>query len=97
MPYADVNSAALWRFNRYGPGEYIKKLKTSGIPLSPLSLSPGMKLDCVCIDVLHAVDLGFALDALGNFFWLLVTMRSGLLSGTTIELRTQDLWNRIQG
>ena len=36
---------------------------------SVLFSSPGFTLMMVCIDVLHALDLGFTQDMLGNLFW----------------------------
>lgn len=90
-----MNLSALWRKNRYACGEYVRKLRAAGIEISPLLFSPGMQSAYVCIDSLHAEDIGFALDAIGNFFWLLVSIRSNLFPETSIDKRGYALWARI--
>eukprot|EP00974_Lingulodinium_polyedra_P003357 314871-Lingulodinium_polyedra.AAC.1 len=44
----------------------------------------------VCTDVLHAVDLGVAQDAIGNVLWEFAN--SPLCTGRTIEDRVQETW-----
>ncbi len=94
-PFQEVDGHARWRRLRYKPGEFLRKMRQAGIILSPLLSCPGMKLDYLTIDVLHALDLGFACDALGSFFWSLVSVRSSFLDGTIIAERVTSLWKRI--
>ena len=85
FPFNDVSMGAGWRKTRFKPGEFVRFLKESNIVISPILFSPGFILDYLCIDVLHALDLGVALDALGHFIWELVTSKTGFLEGSTID------------
>ncbi len=95
LPFTDVSKSALWRKHRFAAGEFVKYLKDSGTDVSPILFCPGFVLAYVCIDVLHCVDLGIALDAIGNLFWILVHEKIGFLTGSTIEARVVSLWNRV--
>ena len=37
--------------------------------MSPLFSCPGFSADFICIDVLHALDLGVTQEVLGSIFW----------------------------
>ena len=44
-------------------------LRSQGIDLSPLFSCPSFSADFICIDVLHALDLGVTQEVLGSIFW----------------------------
>ena len=94
-PFTEVDSKARWRRTRYLSGQFLKKMRDMGVAISPLLKCPGMKLAYITIDTLHALDLGFALDVLGNFFWALVSEK-GILDGSTIDTRVTSLWAWIK-
>ena len=44
-------------------------MRAQGLTASCLFSLPGITLDMVCRDVLHALDLGVSQDAIGNVLW----------------------------
>jgi hypothetical protein len=52
-----------------------------------------MSLNYVCIDVLHALDLGVTQDAVGNILYAYI--QSGLVVGRTFEARVRQVWLQL--
>ena len=55
--------------NRMIAGKFAKLVKEHGFEMSPLFAIPGFHFLMICIDVLHAVDLGVAQEIVGNVFY----------------------------
>ena len=57
----------------------INHLRVLGLAIPVLFMAVvgviGLRLECVTIDVLHAVDQGFASDVIGNILWYLACIR----------------------
>ena len=60
IPYWDPKPSAKWRKNRVSVAEFIRLVRENGCDMSPLFSLPGFTLECICIDALHAMDLGFS-------------------------------------
>ncbi len=72
FPFVEVDANAAWRSQRCALGGYYVYLRSIGVTISPLLHSPDMRLEYFAIACLHALDLGFAFDCIGNFFWVLI-------------------------
>ena len=68
--------------------------KAAGVQPSVLFNSPGFALLMVCIDVLHALDLGITQDMLGNLFW--ESLGTLYKEGRTKADRLNLLWNKMK-
>ena len=68
-PWWHFGKTATWRNHRCSSAEFFQRQRQQGIDPSPLFGLPGFLLIMVCIDVLHALDLGVTQDLLGNVFW----------------------------
>ena len=68
-PWWHFGKTATWRNHRCSSAEFFQRQRQQGIDPSPLFGLPGFLLIMVCIDVLHALDLGVTQDLLGNLFW----------------------------
>ena len=55
---------------------------------------PGVGLHMVCIDTLHALDIGFTQYLIGNLLWEF--QASGLCRGHNIAERVEDLWLKLK-
>ena len=68
-PFWDVGPDARWRKFRLTTAGLMSQLRALGVELSPLFSCPGFIADYICIDVLHALDLGVTQELLGNVFF----------------------------
>jgi hypothetical protein len=68
--------------------ELMKTHKT----IHPLFGCPGFTLWCICIGVLHCMDLGVTGDILGNILWEAVLW---LELGRNRALKCQSLWGKL--
>ena len=93
-PYWDFSLSAAWRKGRYSEQEFWSKQRANNVSPSCLFALPGMSLEFVCIDVLHAMDLGVSQDAIGNVLWEALT--SGMLEGGTLEQCCASLWAKLR-
>ena len=69
MPFWDPNINAKWRKHRCSQREFARLIQQNGQSMSPLFSLPGFTMLFICIDVLHALDLGMAQEIIGNIFW----------------------------
>ena len=69
IPYWDPKPNAKWRKKRINATEFATLVRENGCDMSPLFSLPGFTLLHICIDSLHALDLGFAQEILGNIFY----------------------------
>ena len=81
--WRDFSAKAGWRKRRLSAEQFCRQMRENGVEISSLFSAPEFKLSMCCIDVLHALDLGAAQDAVGNIFWealekLMVGVSSGL-------------------
>ncbi len=89
------DDGAGWRATRYTHESYIAHLVASAAAIPTLlSQTRGFRLEHICIDVLHTVDLGITSHILGNIFWMLVVGRA-IYGGTTQDLKISRLQERI--
>eukprot|EP00969_Alexandrium_andersonii_P299932 13259179-Alexandrium_andersonii.AAC.1 len=65
--------------------EFWAQYRAQGLRPSSIFSLPGMSLDFVCIDILHALDLGITQDAIGNALWEF--LNCGCLDGSNLGLR----------
>ena len=56
---------------------------------------PGVSLDSVMIDVLHALDLGVTQHALGNILWEYLA-HPGFIPGRSQADRREHLWGKLK-
>ena len=69
LAFADCSRGAPWRATRKTHESYSADLTASGKQLPVLlRCTKGLRLECIMIDVLHTVDLGFAAHVIGNVF-----------------------------
>ena len=92
--YKDFSAGALWRRQRISPEEFFAEQLSQGVSPSPIFNSPGFQLSWVCIDMLHALDLGVSQKILGNVF---EEARHRICAGGNIKNKTEDLWRQMQG
>jgi len=65
----DVSMAAAWRQARVSHVQFVARSVTAGHELPSIFSIPGFRIDQLCVDVLHACDLGVTQDAVGSFFY----------------------------
>ena len=65
-----------------------KQMFSSGKEMSPLFEIPGFSLKLICIDVLHALDLGFTQEAMGNVLYECLGI---FVVGSTIQEKIDNL------
>ena len=92
-PYWDFSPNAAWRSSRYKRGEFGRVFREQGLSPSGIFSLPGMSLDFVCIDVLHALDLGVSQEAIGNCLWEFLSC--GILAGNQGH-KLNQLWERLK-
>ena len=60
---------------------------------SPMFSLPGFELEMICIDVLHALDLGFSQLVLGNIIWEYMNF---FADGSNQGARIGEAWKRLK-
>lgn len=88
----DCSSAAPWRTQRMSHWDLLIRMATLGKGISPIFSFPAFKCEFFQMDWLHCVDIGIALDFLGNLFWLLLDK----YPGPTKKAKCSALWLDIQ-
>ena len=74
LAFTDCRPEAEWHKTRFTDESYRAHLKALGLALPLLlALVIGLRLECISIDTLHALDLGFNAHVIGNTFWESVT------------------------
>ena len=73
LAFTDCSESAGWRNTRFSHEYWRRYMSTFGysIPIL-LLLVIGLRLECISVDSLHALDLGFACHIQGNTLWELV-------------------------
>ena len=75
--FTAVGPNAGWRETRRTHESYLAELLRRGEAVPILfALCTGLRLECVMIDIMHAVDLGLAAHVVGNIFWELIARRT---------------------
>lgn len=69
IPFTDPSARAKWRKSRLSTAEFNLCCEQNGFPISPLFAIPLFTIENICIDVLHACDLGFTQEVLGSLFF----------------------------
>ena len=83
---------AHWRSTHFTHESLMAHLRYHGFPLPILLLHViGLRLECICIDVLHAVNQGIASHIIGNVVFIIVVLRNMLHGGTTFAQRVDKL------
>ena len=76
LVYTNCRKDAGWRGTRWDHEEYLRHLRMLGMAVPVLLLCViGLRLECVTIDVLHAIDQGFGSHVIGNLLWYLACIR----------------------
>ena len=74
MAFTDCRDNANWRSTRFSDESFRAYMAALGLSLPVLLLLIiGLRLECISIDSLHALDLGFSAHVAGNTFWETVT------------------------
>ena len=74
MAFTGVRDGASWREARFTDESYRAHMVALGLSLPLLLfLVVGIRLECISIDWLHCVDLGFGSHVVGNVFWETIT------------------------
>lgn len=94
FPYHDFSTRASWRSSRYYKGEFFAAVRAQNLPVCCLFSLPGVSIDMVMIDVLHAMDLGITQDVVGNLFFEMLELR--ILAGASREARLTSLWAKLK-
>ena len=68
-------------------------MKEAGVQPSCIFSLPGVSLLTLCIDVLHAVDLGVAQDAIGNILWEFLRSYA---EGRNTKEKLAFLWTKLK-
>eukprot|EP00959_Pyramimonas_sp_CCMP1952_P110629 2314487-Pyramimonas_sp.AAC.1 len=74
--FNDFSAHAPWRASRWTHEAYIDHLVHRGLSVPVLlSMVVGVRLDCLTIDILHAVDQGVAAHIIGNVIFIFALVR----------------------
>ena len=65
VPFDDCTTSAEWRKRRHTEASFAALQKRQGVSRSVLHAFPGFSMQLVCVDVLHAMDLGITQDVGG--------------------------------
>ena len=69
LAFSKMSPEAEWRATRHTHESYIARLESEGAAVPVLfDKVVGLRLECLCIDVLHTADLGFSAHVAGNIF-----------------------------
>ena len=69
IPYWHASKKAKWMKYRLSQRDFANLIVENGFAMSPLFSIPGFDFYNICIDSLHAMDLGFTQEICGNIFW----------------------------
>ena len=82
----DFRDDTRWRNDTWEHGEYMSYLRLAGITIPALfAIVIGLRLECVCIDTLHTVDLGIASHLAANIMWYYAVCKSVFGGNTQAE------------
>ena len=84
--------SAPWRSQRRLGQQFLQELIAAGLRVSEFFKCPGLLMDHLMIDWLHAVDLGVAEGVIGNLFWDVIPF----LDGQNTEDRVAYFFRRIK-
>ena len=93
-PFWNFKAHASWRHHRYTIAEFWRLMHLMGVAKSCIFELPGVTLAMVTIDPLHAMDLGFSQDLLGNVLWEF--QKCGLCPGSNVKDRVAALWLKLK-
>ena len=77
LAWTQLGPDAGWRDTRWTHESYLAFLVAAAMFVPTLLTAvTGLRLECIMIDVLHAVDLGITSHIIGNVFWLIAIRRN---------------------
>ena len=91
--WRDPSANARWRSQRLTEKQFFKLGREQSIPSNPIFELPHIKLDYVAIDALHALDLGFSQDVVGNVVWEFIR---SVAEGRNLDLKVKYVWALLQ-
>jgi hypothetical protein len=74
--FGDFRPTARHRGTRITQAEYFMRVQAEGQDPSTLFKSPGMEIDYLIVDSMHAGDLGVFADIIGSVLWLEISTKS---------------------
>ena len=89
--WTNFNPSAPWRDTLWTHEAYLAHLQASGIDVPNIFSIHGLRVECLMVDVLHAVDLGIASDIIGNILFEVLPSL-----GANRDKQLLDLNNRLQ-
>ena len=93
--WCNCKDDAGWRDTRFTHESYLAYCAAHGLTVAILLvLCVGFRLECITIDSLHAVDIGFWCHIVGNTFWHLAVRRR-VFGGSTQAIAIQRLWQHL--
>ena len=76
VPWYDCRECATWRGTMYSDESWRALLFAQGMAVPALLLLViGMRLECITVDPLHAVDQGIGSHIIANILWYLVVVK----------------------
>ena len=70
LAFTDFGPGAEWRDTRFTDESWRRYMRGMGYPIPVLlALVIGLLLECIQVDALHAIDLGFGSHVIANTFW----------------------------
>lgn len=93
IPYWDPSLGSKWSKMRKSFADFSREILDAGHQLSPLFSIPGFGVKNICIDVLHALDLGLSQDIVGN---VLYESLGPYAIGRNKTLQLEDLMRKLK-
>ena len=76
LRYSRSDCGAPWRETRLTHEQYLRLVRAAGELLCPwFAYTVGLRIECLLVDVLHAVDLGVMAHLVGNILYEIISLR----------------------
>jgi hypothetical protein len=76
LSYLDVSPTARWRATKMTHEAYVEGCAREMVPPSALFSCPGFRLEHICIDSMHCLDLGVFGDAIGGIMFVEISQKN---------------------
>ena len=93
--WQDCRQCAGWRGTLWTHEGYMRHIRASGFPIPVLLMCViGLRIECLTIDTLHAVDLGIAAHIVGNVLFVFGVLRS-CFGGSNMAEKCKRIHDRL--